>query len=387
MRWRDAARLDWRMIVLWGPVVAVVALNQAGVGLENPWAGSSLALSLTSGLLAGPLVLRVERPSWVATLIAGAIVAQEALGGSLGLASFVAVLVSAYSGGRHLPLRRAVLVVGVLLAGVVVAMRAALPEDAGELVFPLFYISSTAILGSVVRRLVRQAADLARLNAALAAERDATARLAVARERLRLARDLHDVVAHTLTVAVVQSANAEQALEGHEPDRAAAALRVVQEAGRRGLADLRSMVRVLREPGVPEAEPGLEEIEALGAVMSSAGLHVVVRREGDLGGVSPLLGRELARVAQEALTNVVKHSGAGEAVVHLFGGDEHVRLVVEDPGPALSSGLPSGRVGLCGMAERLAPHGGMVTFGASGEGFRVEARVPVPEVAARGLES
>ena len=103
MRWRDASRLDWQMIALWGPVVAVAALNQAGVGLENAWTGSSLALSLTSVLLAGPLLLRVERPSWAATLVAGAIVAQEALGGSLGLASFIAVLLVAYSGGRHLP--------------------------------------------------------------------------------------------------------------------------------------------------------------------------------------------------------------------------------------------------------------------------------------------
>ena len=68
MRWRDASRLDWQMIALWGPVVAVAALNQAGVGLENAWTGSSLALSLTSVLLAGPLLLRVERPSWAATL-------------------------------------------------------------------------------------------------------------------------------------------------------------------------------------------------------------------------------------------------------------------------------------------------------------------------------
>ena len=386
MRWRDASRLDWQMIALWGPVVAVAALNQAGVGLENAWTGSSLALSLTSVLLAGPLLLRVERPSWAATLVAGAIVAQEALGGSLGLASFIAVLLVAYSGGRHLPTRRAALVVGVLLAGVLVAMRSSLPQDGDELVFPLFYISSTTIIGGVVRRLARQAADLTRLNAAIAAERDANARLAVAHERLRLARDLHDVVAHTLTVVVVQSENAEQALEGHEPARAGAALRVVQEAGRRGLTDLRSMVRVLREPGVPDAEPGLAEIEALAAVMSSAGLDIVVRREGDLGGVPPVLGRELARVTQEALTNVVKHSAAGEALVRITGDDGHVTLVVEDPGPALSSGLPSGGVGLCGMAERLAPHCGTVTSGASGEGFRVEARVPVPGVVAGGAD-
>src|SRR5690606_24264385 len=105
---------DWPAISLWGPVVAIAALSQAGVGLENPWAGSSLALSVTSVLLAVPLLLRLKHPLWAAALLAAAVVVQDALGGSLGFASFVAVLVAAYSGGRHLPPLRAVLVVGVL---------------------------------------------------------------------------------------------------------------------------------------------------------------------------------------------------------------------------------------------------------------------------------
>lgn len=377
-------RWDWHTIGLWGPVVAIAAFSQAGVGLESPWTGSSLALALTSVLLAAPLLLRVARPLWAAASIAGAIVVQDALGGSLGFASFVAVLLTAYSGGRHLPHRRATLVVAVLLTGVVIAMRSSLPQDAEELVFPLFYVSITTVIGGVVRRLARQAADLTRLNVALAAERDATARLAVAQERLRLARDLHDVVAHTLTVVVVQSENAEEALDGEDPARASTAVRAVQEAGRRGLAELRSMVRVLREPGAPDAESGLGEIEALATVMAGAGLDVVVRREGNLGDVPPAMGRDLARVAQEALTNVVKHSAAGEAVVRLVGDDGHVTLVVEDSGPALVSGLPSGGVGLRGMAERLAPHGGEVVSGASGDGFRVQARVPLRGAQAPG---
>lgn len=385
MRWRETSRLDrswwdWQSVALWGPVVVIAALAQAGVGLENPWAGSDLALSLTSLLLAAPLAIRVSHPQLAALLVGGAIVVQDALGGSLGFASFVAMLLTAYSGGRHLPPRQAGLVVGMLLAGVVVAMRSSLPQDADELVFPLFYISITTIVGSVVRRLARQAADLTRLNAALAAERDATARLAVAQERLRLARDLHDVVAHTLTVMVIQSENADEALDADDSTRASDAVRAVQEAGRRGLTDLRSMVRVLREPDASGAEPGLAEIEALSAVMAGAGIDVAVRRRGDLGGVPHVLGRELTRVAQEALTNVVKHSAAGEAVVRLIGDDGHVTLIVEDPGPALASELPCGGVGLRGMAERLAPHGGTVTSGASGDGFRVEARVPLAGV-------
>lgn len=381
MRWLDSPRWDWAMIALWGPVVAVAALAQAGVGLEHPWTGSDLSLSLTSLLLAAPLAIRVRQPMLATALVAVAIVVQDALGGSLGFASFVTVLLAAFSGGRHLPSRRAALVVVVLLAGVLVSMRSSLPHDAEELIFPLFYVSAATIIGSVVRRLASQAADLRLLNAALAAERDASARLAIANERMRLARDLHDVVAHTLTVVVVQSENAEQALDGADVTRAGAAVRAVQEAGRRGLADLRSMVRVLREPDAPDAVAGLAEVDALAAVMAGAGLDVVVRREGDLSRVPDAVGRELARVVQEALTNVVKHSAAGEAVVRLVGSTGEIVVTVEDPGPALASTFPSGRVGLRGMAERLAPHGGTVTSGPYGDGFRVCASVPLTRAA------
>lgn len=103
-------------------------------------------------------------------------------------------------------------------------------------------------------------------------------------------------------------------------------------------------------------------------------LDFAKRREGDLGGVPADLGRELARVAQGALTNVVKHSAASEAVVWLVGDGNEVTLTVEDPGPSLASGIPSGGVGLRGMGERLAPFDGTVDAGPQGDGFRVHVR-------------
>ncbi|UMG91517.1 histidine kinase [Nocardioides sp. TF02-7] len=358
-------------------------MSQTRLGLEEPWTGSDLALAATGLGLGLPLLLRRARPLAAAALVAVALPVQDALGGSLSFGSFVAVLVATYSLGRTGPLRTTVLGVGVVLVGVVTAMREALPEDLAELVFPFFYTSAAAGLGAVVGRLADQAAALRRLNEALEREREATTRLAVAGERIRLARDLHDVVAHTLTVAVVQAETCEEAI-ADDPARARAAAREVQEAGRRGLADLRSMVRVLRDADAPAGEPGLADLETLAAVMGGAGLDVVVRRRGDVAAarLPAQVGRQLFRVVQEALTNTVKHSAAAEAVVTIAASGDDVELTVTDPGPALGTGLPSGGHGLAGMAERVAAHGGRVEAGPHGAGFRVRVTVPVREGAA-----
>jgi len=378
----DDTASDWAAVTLWAPVVAVAALGQLGIGLEEPWLGSDLELAVTSVLLAAPLVVRRSRPVLAAALVAVALVVQDALGGSLSFASFVAVLVAAYGAGRCTSARLAALGWLTLLLGVATAMRSAFPHEAAELVFPLFYVSAAVALGAVVRRLTTQAVELRRLNDALARERDATAQLAVATERMRLARDLHDVVAHTLTVVVVQAESCEDAIDD-DPAGARTAVREVQEAGRRGLAELRSMVRVLRDTEDPAATPGLDEVETLAAVMGGAGLDVEVRRVGDLSAVPDDVGRQLSRIVQEALTNVVKHSGAGAASVRLEGRAHEVLVTVADLGPTLGSHLPSGGHGVAGMAERLAPYGGSVVAGPDGTGFRVHARVPLQGRVAR----
>ncbi len=374
MGWMAGA--EWRALVTWAPVVAVVVLSQAGIGLESAWSGSDAGLALTSALLAGPLLARLAHPVLAAALVGSALVVQVQLGGSLHFASFVAVLVASYAVGRHCAGRCTTAGVVVLLAGIVVAMRHSLPEAAEELVFPLFYVTAAAVVGSVIRRQARHAAELHELNRALVREREALDRLAVATERLRLARELHDVVAHTLMVAVIQAEACEDALDD-DPERARAAAREVQAAGRRGLADLRSLVRVLRDADAPADDPGLDDLDALAAVMTRAGLKVTVDRQGELRGLAPELERELYRIVQEALTNVVKHSTATSAQVLVSRRGQHLDLEVVDPGPAAQKPVHSGGLGLAGMVERLAPFEGQVTAGPDRGGFRVELSVPM----------
>lgn len=377
MRWPGAGEVG--VLTTWAPVVAVAVLSPTGIGLESAWTGSDFGLALTSALLAGPLLLRTARPVLTAALIGAALVLQIELGGSLHFASFIAVLVASFAVGRHGVGRQPVAGVLLLLLGVVVAMRQTLPEDVIEFVFPLFYVTAAAVLGSVVRRQTRQAAELRRLNDALVREREALDQLVVATERLRLARELHDVVAHTLTVAVIQAEACEDALDESDPRRAREAARQVQAAGRRGLDDLRHLVRVLRDAEAPADDPGLADIDALASAMVGAGLDVEVERGGDLRDLPPELQRELYRVVQEALTNVVKHSAATSVRVRIGRREAHVELEVVDPGPAVRTPSPSGGHGIAGMAERLAPFDGQVTAGHDSQGFRVYVEVPVQE--------
>ena len=134
---------------------------------------------------------------------------------------------------------------------------------------------------------------------------------------------------------------------------------------------------MLRDADTTADDPGLDDLDALASVMAGAGLDVHVTRTGDLTGLAPELERELYRIVQEALTNVVKHSSATSVSVRVGRRDAWVALEVVDPGPAVQAVAPSGGHGLAGMTERLAPFGGEVVAGPQEGGFRVEVSVPL----------
>jgi signal transduction histidine kinase len=376
MRLARPGRWDWGAITLWAPVIGVAAASQAKLGLEEPWTGSDVVLTLTSLLQATPLILRRRWPLLTTVLLAAALPVQEALGGALSFGSFVAVLVAAYSAGRYAAARVAALGSLLLLLGAAWGTSAQWPQGAADLVFPLFYISAATAVGGVVKRLSEQARELQGLNEALARERDASARLAVAGERMRLSRDLHDSIAHTLTVAVVQAEKCEQAIE-EDPLAARSSAIAIQEAARSGLSELRSVLRVLRDPEAPVGEPGLADLEALATVVSQSGLQVQTEVCGDRSTVPEELGRQLFRVAQEALTNVIRHSAAQRATLNVTITGDTVELSVSDDGPALSSKIASDGHGVSVMGERLTALGGQVQAGAFGAGYQVRACAPL----------
>jgi signal transduction histidine kinase len=214
--------------------------------------------------------------------------------------------------------------------------------------------------------------------------RDAAAGAAIAEERARIARDMHDVVAHGVSVMVGHAEAAEALLD--RPDRAAESLRAIQRSGRAALADLRRIVGVLRADK-DSAEllpaPGLKDADELVARMTDAGLNIALEIRGEPGPLPD--GVELAayRVLQEALTNTLRHAGPTRATAIVTYGGADLTVDVCDEGPArghIRSSTTGGH-GLAGARERLTLYGGELIAGPSGAGFRVHARIPAGDPA------
>ncbi len=230
------------------------------------------------------------------------------------------------------------------------------------------------------------------LGRARSARRQAEAAGAILEERARIARELHDVLAHTVSVMVVQAAAADDVFDV-SPDRARQAIRDLEGSGRQALAELRRFlrtVRALEEPGpfdaeaVSEPQPGLSDLPTLARPLAAAGLRVVVRQDG-LDDVTLAPGVELSayRIVQESLTNVVRHARARTARVNIGVADGELTVEIHDDGRGGGrlADLGGGH-GIVGMRERAAMLGGSVEAGpAPAGGFRVCARLPLEEPA------
>jgi signal transduction histidine kinase len=290
----------------------------------------------------------------------------------------VAVLVALYTLAASRPRAVALGAAAVLEAGVlVVAVR--LP---GGWVQPAVFLTGMLVaalgLGLYVAAHRAYVAGLHDRAQALERERDRQAELAAAAERARIARDMHDVVAHHLTVMVALSDGAAVA----EPGRAAEAMRMVSETGRRALVETRRVVGVLRSPDASTGAdrrpaPGIAELERLVGVVRSAGLPTTLAVTGPAAELPAGVQLAAYRVVQEALTNSLKHAGAGAcATVRLDSTAEQLVLEVADDGEGPAPvGVGSG---LVGIRERVRACGGEVSAGPGGAGgWRVAARLRV----------
>lgn len=210
-------------------------------------------------------------------------------------------------------------------------------------------------------------------------DRAAQARRAVDEERARIARELHDLVAHRVSMMTVQ-AGAAQTVAVRDPERAVRAMKAVEDEGRGALEELREILGVLRADASPQGLTpihGLAEIPGLVAEMREAGMDVVLSEDGVPDGLPTGVDLAAYRIVQEALTNVVKHAGpTPKAEVRLAGGDQMLAIEVTDRGTGAST-LPGSGQGLVGMRERAALLGGTFEAGPRpGGGFRVLARIP-----------
>ncbi len=203
-------------------------------------------------------------------------------------------------------------------------------------------------------------------------------RRAVADEQARIARELHDVIAHSVSVIVVQAAAADDVFE-RRPEEARKALRAIEHAGRDALAELRRLLGAVRDGDAQTAPaPGLDRVEELAEPLRASGLEVVVCREGPATTLPAGIDVSAYRIVQEALTNTLRHAGASRADVTLRYGDDAVEVEVVDDGRGAGAPSSGGGNGLVGMRERAVLLGGTLEAGPLPQrGYRVHARLPV----------
>jgi signal transduction histidine kinase len=240
--------------------------------------------------------------------------------------------------------------------------------------------SFTWTIGAIVR-LYRAVAARAENRAELfAADREARAREAVANERARLARELHDSVGHALNVIVLHAGGAQRVLE-KKPALAGEALESIESAGRHALGDIERMLGILRAPDEAtsyDAQPGLARLDDLLARVREAGLPVEAHVVGTPGTLPPSLDLSAYRIIQEALTNTLKHAGKAHSLVSMTWADDHLEIEVVDDGRGAAAAPSSGGGrGLVGIRERVLLFGGELLVGPRPEGgFGVWARLP-----------
>lgn len=342
-------------------------------------------------LLTGSVAWRRLNP-WLTTVLAvTAFVTFQLASGYTGGGAFevAAIALNFYLIGRRTRGRErmlgATLVFAYWLAGVVVITYSQTGGSVGAV------LGSWALFGGLpfafgrtleTRRALTQ--ELEESTARLADAQDARAGRAAAEEQNRMARELHDVIAHDVSVMVLQSSGA-RGIAGSDVERARAALQVVENAGRDALVELRRIVGVLHRGSdalAGSAAPGLSQLDALVDRARAAGLPVEVRVDGRLPGLSPGLDLVAYRVVQEALTNAIKHAGPARARANVTVAAGCLELEVSDNGHGATPDRDNHRDpghGLVGMNERVRLYGGELYTGRRTDthGFEVRARIPL----------
>ena len=284
---------------------------------------------------------------------------------------FLAEILAVYSVAAHAERRPA-------LIGLLVSWAALIAAEPGDFVVMGPAWAGIWLAGRLVRAREQDARRLRELAQALERERVEEARLAVAEERTRIARELHDVVAHAMSTIVLE-AGAERVNLDEGQTSARQALHSIERTGRQALAEMRRLVGVLRtEDDEPELlpQPSLTQLDLLIEQVGRAGLAVELRVVGEPVQLAPGLDISAYRIVQEALTNVLKHGGDARATVVVAYGDRTLEMEIADDG---RGGTPDGSGhGIVGLRERVALFGGSLEAGGrEGGGFAVRARLPL----------
>lgn len=332
-----------------------------------------------------PLVVRRRYPVAVMLIIGYAAFAWDFLPGE-STAAFLAMFVAVFSAGLYTSSRRrsvagiAAFIAGAFGMWLVVASRQPGGLDVWLLLMFAF-IGAIWLAGDVMRTRTQQARQLQEHAAELERRRELEVERAASEERMRIARELHDVVAHSMSVMVIQAAAALRVIDS-QPEQAREAMRQVESTGRQAMAEMRRLLGVVRDgsraqPTAPQ--PSLARLQDLVDEFRAAGLPVTARTEGEPRPLAPGLDVSAYRVLQEALTNAMRHAQASSVSVLLRYAADEIEISVTDDGGGPGAAAASERMGhgLVGMRERVALFGGELQAGAGSQGgFTVRARLP-----------
>jgi signal transduction histidine kinase len=268
---------------------------------------------------------------------------------------------------------------GAILVGVVAIIAHNQGDHASDFLFPTVVFAVAWIVGYGLGQKFQEADEAKERAARLEREREEQARIAVAEERARIARELHDIVGHAVSVMTVQAAGVRMLLKP-EQEREREALQVVEQTGRDALAEMRRMVGVLRnldESPSLAPQPSIEHLDKLVEQARNAGLPVELRVEGEPVELPAGVDLTAYRIVQEGLTNATKHSRAKRAEVLVRYDNGHVEVAVSDDGPGGGGGASGGH-GLTGIRERVSVYGGEIEAGPRPEGgYALRARLPI----------
>ena len=351
----------------------------AGTFSPLPLAGM---LALQAGLIL-PLLWRRRAPFLAFGVIAVVLLIQWSQ--SAWLRADIALLIALYSLTLHGRLRSLLAAAGIVAVVLtVVAIRVSAVMSAAEgLFFLVCAVTAATALGLAVRIRRSQLAGLRERAARLEVERDQRIKLAAAGERTRVAREMHDIVGHNLSVMITLADGGAYAA-GATPDRAAEALGLIAETGRQALGELRRMLGALREQrDAPQfsPQPSIADIDSLCRRTRAAGPAIIYRTTGDVDAMDRGIQLTAYRIVQEALTNTLKHAGPKtQAEVWLNIAEHQLQIRVQDSGPPTGRTRPERSIGeghgLVGMKERAAMYGGSVLAGPlPGGGWTLQAEL------------
>jgi signal transduction histidine kinase len=380
---RNPWATDLAVVLVVGVVAVFGSVESAQNGNGNgsrgfDWLGWTLLLGATLSL-----VLRRHRPAIVLLVTSGAIAASVALGyptGPIWGMPMIALYTAAAVGRRALALLAATAMMVVLVVWTVLARDPGSPAEIG---FSVLLVALSVAVGEVARGRRDYLAEVERRAVEAERTREEAARRHAGEERIRLARDLHDITAHTIAVIAIQAGVASDALDRLErcPEPVREAVRAIRSSSRQAMAELKATVTALREGEAPrDPLPGLNQLEELVGMATSAGVRVELEVSGERRPLPPAVDLTAFRIVQESLTNVLRHARAGSATVRVRYGPDALQLEVDDDGvgaapPAATAG---GGHGLAVMAERAAAVGGRLQAGpGAARGFRVGAWLPL----------